>query len=124
MARPMLLLALLHFPRHYSLLALERQADKQLAFRLQDSVRSEAAVNRLNRWIVALLRTRQNTKMAEATKQDAAAAMQPHQAAAPAAPAAPAAAAAAAAAAKAAAKPVFGCSRCRHSALSPTQPRR
>eukprot|EP00439_Symbiodinium_sp_Y106_P084938 s572_g27.t1 len=107
-ARPMLLLALLHFPRHYSLLALERQADKQLAFRLQDSVRSEAAVNRLNRWIVALLRTRQNTKMAEATKQDAAAAMQPHQAAAP---AAPAAAAAAAAAAKAAAKPVFGCSR-------------
>ena len=138
-ARPMLLLALVHsqFPRHYSLVVLERQADKrparlltrsasglqQLLYRqagLSDKVPLpppansfrqadgfscgfwaaaygeaewrlflcesrqavdldlDTRVDRLNRWIVALLRTRHNTKMAEVT----AAAMQPHQAAA------------------------------------------
>ena len=50
-ARPMLLLALVHsqFPRHYSLVVLERQADKQFAFRLQDSLPSEASYEKCKR---------------------------------------------------------------------------
>ncbi|CAE7374010.1 unnamed protein product, partial [Symbiodinium necroappetens] len=193
-AKPMLVLAVVHSqtPRHYSLVVLERDADKHISVRLRDSLPSESAYNkclqlqklffrkaglpdnkplpppagsfrqkdgfscglwaiafaeaewrlflgesrqaldldlatrvdRLNRWIVALLRTRHSRQVQQQTAKDAAAACQPHQAAAAAAAAGLAEAAVKAkTAAEAAqppqppAKPVFGCSKCRHSPL-------